>query len=143
MCAAILSTSGKEFAPEAFLAESPLRGHAESWKAGGRKKKNGFQIIVCDEEDLKTQIDGVVRFIRKFLPELKRHREYPGVEDLDFRIAYFWKEGVAALSYTLPEELHAELARARGTLTFCVYPCSKEEGDPVGTDNDGAVPRRV
>lgn len=120
MCAAILSTVGSRFDAHAFLTGSPLKTYAQ-------RADEGFQIMVSEEEKLERQIAACVSFIRSHLPELKRLRDAPGIEGLDFRIAYFWDEEVAALAHTLPEELHVALAHARATLTFCVYPCSKEE----------------
>ena len=120
MCAAILSTLGDKFDVSAFLTVSPLKEYAE-------RGEDGFQVIVSGEEKLQAQITACVSFIRRHQAELKRLREAPGVEGVDFRVAYFWDEGVAALAYTLPEELHAALTDIRATLTFCVYPCSKEE----------------
>src|SRR5687767_599309 len=126
MCAAIFSAVGKEFNADAYLSGSALQKCAESWKIG-EASQAGFQVIVCDDEDLQKQIVACVGFMRRNLPELKQLRDYAGVESIDFRIAYFLREGVAALAYTLPEELHLALAHARATLTFCVYPCSTEK----------------
>ena len=137
MCAAILSTIGAGFDARAFLATSTLNKKAEP-------TDKGFQILVCDDEELQAQVAACVRFIRRHLSELKRLRDAPGIEGIDFRIAYFWDEGVAALAYTLPEELHLMLAHARATLTFCVYPCSKEEpNQPPQTTTGSGAPGRV
>jgi hypothetical protein len=143
MCAAIFSASGKEFDASGFLAGSALQDDADAWKAGtGRHKDSGFQVIVRDDPDLKNQISGVVEFIHRFLPELKRLRVFNGVEAVDFRVAYFWSEEVAALAYELPEELHVALAQIPATLTFCVYPCSKAEPnqppEPILQVRDGS-----
>jgi len=78
-------------------------------------------------EKLQAQISAWVCFIRRHLAELKRLRDAPGIESIDFRITYFWRQDVAALAYTLREKLHTALAHARAILTFCVYPCSSEE----------------
>jgi hypothetical protein len=55
--------------------------------------------------------------------------EVPSVTAVDIRIAYFWTPGVAALTHTLPNDLHLMLAHARATLTFCVYPCSAPQDE--------------
>jgi hypothetical protein len=127
---AILSASGRTFDVDGFLAGSELDGFADIWRAGvGPHDTNGFQIIIKDDSDLKNQIEGVVSFITKCLPELKRLRACSGLESVDFRIAYFWDAEVAALTYELPTELHIALAQIPASLTFCVYPCRKEEAN--------------
>jgi hypothetical protein len=137
MCAAILSTLGDKFDASAFLVVSSLKEYAECGD-------DGFQVIVSDEEKLQAQIAACVSFIRHHQVELKRLREAPGIEGVDFRVAYFWDEGVAALAYTLPEELHSSLADIRATLTFCVYPCSKEEPNQSAQTTPGScAPLRV
>jgi hypothetical protein len=125
MCAAILSAYGKKFEADGFLNASAFRGSAEVWHVGEKAHRdNGFQIVVSDVRDLKTQIEGCIAFVRRHLPELKRLRQAEGIEAADFRIAYFWDEEAAALAYTLPEGLHLALAHVPATLTFCVYPHS-------------------
>jgi uncharacterized protein YdhG (YjbR/CyaY superfamily) len=140
---AVFSASGKTFDTDGFLASSALSKYAEIWRAGVDKHKtNGFQIVIRDDPELKKQIEGVVGFIRKCLPELKRLRASSGLESVDFRIAYFWHEDVAALTYELPPELHVALAQIPASLTFCVYPCSKEEAnqpaEPVSPSRAGS-----
>src|SRR5687768_1684241 len=113
MCAAILSAYGEKFGVDAFLANSPFRQQAEVWHAGEKNSgDSGFQIIIRDERELKLQIESCIGFIRQHLVELKRLRECDGVTAMDFRIAFFWHEGVGALAYTLPQEVHVALAHA-------------------------------
>jgi hypothetical protein len=125
MCAAIFSVSGDGFHPDDFLATSSLSKSAETWLADG-KIKPGFQIVVSEKEELGVQIDGVIRFVGKFSAELKRLKTFVGVEHFEFRLAYFWPAGAAALTYELPVGLHVALAEVKATLTVCVYPCSGE-----------------
>ena len=144
MSAAIFSAVGRVFNVESFLVDSTFREGATYWKVGeGSHTDSGFQIVVSEDEDVKKQVAAYVLFIRQNLPELKKRRDRVGLESIDFRVAYFWEDGVAALAYTLPEELHLMLAQARATLTFCVYPCSEEEPNQIPTDNSGAPPLRV
>jgi len=128
---AIFSASGKTFDVDGFLANSTFNKLAQSWRAGvGKHDTNGFQIVIKDDSDLNMQIKGILCFISKHLPELKRLRASSGLESVDFRIAYFWEADFAALTYKLPFELHIALAQIPASLTFCVYPCCEEEGEP-------------
>jgi hypothetical protein len=135
MCAAILSTVGGKFDARVFLAASSLKKYAECGTGG-------FQIIVSDAEKLSDQIAACISFIDEHSSELTRLRAAPGIESIDFRIAYYWEESTAALAYTLPEEFHSALARVRATLTFCVYPCAKEEPNQLPEPTSGLAPGR-
>lgn len=137
MCAAIFSVSGDEFSPDDFLATSKFPQDAESWHpAPPNRNSGGFQIVLSNSKSLADQVSATIRFLRNNLPEIRRLHEVPSVTAIDIRIAYFWMPGVAALTYTLPSDLHLMLAHARATLTFCVYPClaPKEEKGHEATE---------
>lgn len=132
MCAAILSTTGKGFDAREFLAASSLKKYADLGDGG-------FQIIVSEDEKLRAQIEACISFIECHAAELTRLRKSPGIESIDFRIAYFWEKSAAALAYTLPEGLHSALARVRATLTFCVYPYAEEASNSAPPANSGQL----
>jgi hypothetical protein len=130
MCAAFFSVSGAEFTPDDFLATSKFSQDAESWHPAPPKlNSGGFQILLSNSKCLADQVSATIRFLRNNLPEITRLHEVPSVTDVDVRIAYFWMPGVAALTHTLPNDLHLMLAHARATLTFCVYPCSAPQDE--------------
>lgn len=128
MCAAIFSVSGDNFSADDFLTTSKFSKDAESWHpAPPSRNTGGFQIVLSNSRSLADQVSSTIRFLRNNLPEIRRLHEMPSVTAIDIRIAYFWMPNVAALTYTLPRDLHLMLAHARATLTFCVYPCSAPE----------------
>ena len=123
---AILSVSGKSFDPNQALVASTIKDISDVWLIGGRYKSSGFQVIFSDSADIREQVDSIIQFILSNSHELKRIKGFSGIEEFDFRISYFWRENVAALTYTFPADLHVSLADVGATLTYCVYPSSPE-----------------
>lgn len=95
----VLRAQGADFDVDEFLATSPLkalvvvpRGHerTQGVRRTVRHETSGMNISISTREfsDLTGQIEDAIRFLSDNNQELKRLRDFPGVErlDIDFPI---------------------------------------------------------
>jgi len=128
MC--VLRADGKDFAVDEFLKKSslkPLMIYYKGSKSFSEKISNtsGFNVGVSNAEfeDLKTQINDVIIFLKREKEELKRLVEFANIENvtIDFAIATP-SENIVIWTRSFPLELLKLLGSIGIELDFTVYP---------------------
>ena len=106
---------GECFDPNAALASSPLLEFADIQRKGESTglsrdpvcETSGLQIWIGGDETagLEEQIVEALHFLREDAQEIRRLRDYPGVDYARLRFGDRWPEGIAAHYPRLPSEL--------------------------------------
>jgi hypothetical protein len=108
----ILRAGGKDFDPDAFLADSALTDpvvhrRGERLLGGKEVTKPSFNVTVSDAgmDDLDGQIDEAIAFLDRHEDELRRLGRYDGVEDVTIDFGIQWRDVVAQFDWFPPELL--------------------------------------
>lgn len=129
----VLRASGADFQVDEFLRESSLRalvvvhrGDVRTQRSSStsiRHESSGMNISVSTREfsDLGGQIEDALQFLSKNIKELRRLRDFPGVEGirLDFPVE---DRDVVFQSDTFPHKLLALMGDLGIGLTVSRYP---------------------
>jgi hypothetical protein len=128
----VLRVSGADFDVDEFLAGSPLKAlvtvhrgdeRVQANRPAFRYESSGMNVSISTREfsDLSSQVDDAVRFLTDNVRELKRLKEFPGVQTmhLDFPIqdrdAVFQKD-------VFPPQLLARMGELNIGLIVSRYP---------------------
>lgn len=108
----ILRAGGKDFDPDAFLADSALTDavvhrRGENLPGAGEVTRPSFNVTVSDAgmDDLDVQIDEAIAFLDRHEDELRRLGRYEGVEDVTIDFGIKWRDVVAQFDWFPPELL--------------------------------------
>ncbi len=130
----VLRADGRDFDVDSFLVNSPLKPLIVYHR--GRRRfpfskmtpddKSGMNVSVSEREfaDLTGQISDAIHFLADHFQELKRLREFPGLERLvlDFPVA---DRDVAVERDCFPAELMSLMGELRIDLHVSHYPRSQ------------------
>jgi hypothetical protein len=122
---------GDDFAVDAAIVGSPLRGYARVQRrgenTGGKRgcvcETSGLQICVGGDDSaaLEQQIADAMDFLRVEAAEIRRLRGLPGVGAARLRFGDEWPEGIVAHFPTLPSELLLACGELGLDIVLCQY----------------------
>jgi hypothetical protein len=130
MAGCVLRADGERFVPDQFLEGSKLVACAV-WHKGEKRSKtrspnthSGINIVVSDADDLPSQVDDAILFLKANHDEIVRLRQTPGLDGLvlDFGIA---RRDVAVQCDSFPSELVRLAAEFDLGLEMSQYPPSE------------------
>jgi hypothetical protein len=130
MC--VLRVNGTDFAVDEFIKETSLKPsiiYRKGEKNFGEKvqQSSGFNVSLSNAEfdDLRSQINDAISFLRKENDELKRLLAFPNIESasVDFAISTP-TEDIIIWTRSFPAELLNLLGSLGMELDFTVYPKS-------------------
>jgi hypothetical protein len=131
----VLRVNGKNFDVDSFLRSSTLtplviyrRGEPRFPGASTRlEESSGMNVSVSVREfsDLSGQIEDGIRFLAENAEELRRLRNYSGVESIEIDFPAEDRD-VAVRSYSFPSELISLLGQLQIGLSVSAYPPSEK-----------------
>jgi hypothetical protein len=110
----VFHVSGKDFRPNAFLADSPLHPY--------RVDDSGFSADVSGADgDLKAEILDAIHFLTIHETELLRLRDFSGITDMRLDFGYYYRDVAAQFDY-IPPDLIARAGRIGIGIELSLYP---------------------